>query len=175
MKNRGELYMPIEKLTNPTEYATRAFFDRPANVVVGQLAERVFVDGRPAGSLPYGDPLIIQVGDGETNREYRITEAEAYTPNEASHQWKGKRLAKLERMQPGEVVAFNHRGQFLSFIKTTGGENVFIRGLEDVETGQRFDSAHHVTTILGLQPWEDGRLVLVDEERARFERYDLVA
>ncbi|OGE64621.1 hypothetical protein A3I48_00250 [Candidatus Daviesbacteria bacterium RIFCSPLOWO2_02_FULL_36_7] len=157
-------------MRNTVEIKTRTFFSRPADIVVSELAANIY--GKDEGKVTFvsGQAKIIKVETPEGVKNYRIAVAESYLEQEASPIWKGKRAEQIRGLAAGETITYRSRSGELTFIKTTGADNILIRGLKEVETGQDIINASEVTRTLGLNPGATGRLTLVDNDHLRFVR-----
>src|SRR3990167_6822874 len=142
----------------PIDKKTDRFFSRQAEIVVREFADMVYEPDKPRGQYERGKSKVLIIGSQRKEKSYRVVLAEAYGEEDATRVWQRGRLERLRSLPPGGVVAFAFRASTLSFIKTKGGENILIRELEDVETGEKLKSPTEVTRILGLTHGEEGRL-----------------
>lgn len=158
--------------TNQAELETTAFFDRPSDEVVIDFSESVYdvvhgvVETRPGTN----SPKTIVVPTSEGDQEYKVVLAQAYSEDDPGRIWKGIRLAQIRAMVPGEVVVYRARSGTLPFVKTRGGDNILIRELKNVGTGERLTNPTAVASVFGLSHREEGRLSFSGPNILRFER-----
>lgn len=161
--------MTREQLGAP-EMRTHVFFDRPADLVVGDFTEGVYEKHDGKVTVTKGQAKILEAGGPEGDRAYRITLAEAYQETEAIRVWKGRRAEQIRALAPGETVTYRSRAGELTFVKTRGADNILIRGLEDVGTGKKIQTPTEVSRTLGLSHGDEGRFTFTAEGRLRLER-----
>ncbi len=152
------------------EAKTLAFFNRPAQEVALELAQRAYTADQKEKQAKNGQPKEVQIPTEEGDRSYKVLLAQAYAENDAMQTWKGKRLQQIRTLTPGQIITFRSRVGILSFIKTTAGENILIRAVENTETGEKFETATKVSNLLGLSHGEIGRLRFTNGSKLRFER-----
>lgn len=158
-KDRKEKYLSMEA-------RTQAFFNKPADEVVKELAEKVRETDEDNINYSVGTPKFLQVG----TKKYKIKEAEAYLEKEAGKIWQNKRIEAIKALASGEMIAFQYRTSVLPFIKARSGDNILIRSLEDTDTGEIIGNPTEVSKILKLTHNDEGRLTFVDPDTLRFEK-----
>ncbi len=149
---------------------TLIFFDRPSNNVALELAQKTYSSAQKPGEAEDGTPKEIQITVGEEEAVFKVVLAQSYLESDANRIWKTRRLQQLKELLPGDIQTFRSRAGLLSFIKTTGGDNILLRRLEDVLTGEQINSATEISKLLGLSHNERGRLRFIDDNRLRFEK-----
>src|SRR3989338_6931347 len=97
--------MEREKPT-PAEKKTRAFFGRPANIVVSELSGNVYEPQKRMAEFAEGKAKIIRVPTPVGETRFKITLAEAYSGEDAIRVWQRARLEKLRSLLPGGIIAF---------------------------------------------------------------------
>lgn len=152
------------------EEKTISFFDRPANEVVRDLSERIFIKGVPKRDLPQGTPMAITVMTEEGIEKFKITLAEPYAGNDANRIWKKSRSEVLKDLEPGTVVVFSYRDGILPFISTQGADNILIRELQNTGTGDRVVNPTNVAKVLGLSHGDSGKLNFTSGDELKFTR-----
>lgn len=161
--------MTREQLSTP-EMRTQIFFDRPAGLVVGELAEHVYEKDEGKVMVSDGQAKTLQIATPEGDRSYKITLAQDYPETEAIRVWKGKRAEQIRSLAPGETITYRSRAGELTFVKTRGADNILLRGLEDLTSGKKIQSPTEVTRTLGLSHGDGGRLTVAGEDQLRFEK-----
>jgi hypothetical protein len=160
-----------EGLPPKEELKTLMFFDRPSDAVAPDLSERVMEkDDNKQITYSDGKAKIIRIKTQEGEKRFKVKLVEPYLEVEAMQVWKSKRLERIRSLQPGEIVCFNFRGAVLSFIKTRGGDNILLRVLEDLDTGDVISTPTAVSALLGLTHDAEAKLTYVDEESFVFGR-----
>lgn len=155
---------------SPEWKRTNSFFKRPADAVARDIAKRVYDPEKKKSEFVEGNPKVVIVDTPLGETRYRITLAEPYLEQEAGKVWQTARLEKIKALASGEVIAFTFRSSSLSFIKTVGGDNVLLRELENMETGEKTKSPTEVTKILGLSHDQEGRLTNLGRGVLKYER-----
>lgn len=146
------------------------FFNRPVETVADEFSVGIY-NHKTKKVVATGNPgRIVVVTTPEGDKQYRVTVVEPYLEQEASPIWKGKRADEIRNLADGELISYNSRSGELTFIKTTGADNILIRGLEEIGTGLKITTASEVTRKLGLSQREIGRLTLVEGNQFRFAK-----
>lgn len=160
-----------ESMSQP-ELEVEAFFNRPSEEVVGNLSEKAYdvVYGVVEIRDGTNSPKTIVVSTPEGDKEYKVALAQAYSEDDPGRIWKGIRLAQIRAMPPGGVVVYRARSGTLPFVKTRGGDNILIRELENVGTGEKLTNPTAVASVFGLSHREEGRLSFSGPNTLRFER-----
>lgn len=151
---------------------TEAFFGRPVQIVAREFAVGLY-DHKTKLVTPTGNPgKTVVVSTPEGDKEYRVTIVEPYLEVNATLIWQGKRAQEIRDLSAGETITYNSRSGKLTFIKTTGADNIWICGLEEVGTGEAKakTTPSEVTKTLGLVSRDIGRLTLIEGDRFRFVR-----
>lgn len=146
------------------------FFNRPVGTVATEFAAGIY-DRKTKSVTATGNPgKIMQVATAEGDKQFKVTSVEPYLEADASPIWQGKRADEIRALTGGETITYNSRSGKLTFIKTMGADNILIRGLEEVGTGLKINTASEVTKALDLSQREVGRLTLVEDDQFRFAR-----
>lgn len=151
------------------EERTQAFFRRPTQTVVADLAERVYERNVKEEYWQEGSAKLIQINTPDGLRTFRITAAEACPEASATAIWRGKRANEIRELPTAATVTYQSRAGEMTFIKTQGADNIALRALEDMQTGERFKNAKQVTRALGLNVGGINHLMLVSETLLRLE------
>lgn len=149
---------------------TMIFFDRSVDKVVSEFADEVYrkIEGKVVISEGKGKKLSVFTESGERN--YKIVQAEPYSEQEPTLVWKGKRSHQIRSLGAGETITYASRSGKLTFVKTRGADNILIRKLKDLETGQVIENPTQVTNVLGLSHGDEGRLEFVGQDSFVFKR-----
>lgn len=162
----------MERVGDPktVEELTREFFNRPARVVAADIAEKWYSDGEePRLAIP-GRPTILTVANQGNTREFRIKLAQAFSAEKPGKIWKGKVLEELRGLDLGTIVVYRRRIGLIPFLVAQDGDNIALRGIEDIETGEQFTSGIQVATALGLEANQKGKLIYGGFDRFNFSR-----
>lgn len=144
------------------------FFNRPVETVASKFSVGIYDHETKKVVATRNPGKIVVVTTPEGDKQYRVTVVEPYLEQEASPIWKGKRADEIRNLADGESITYNSRSGKLTFIKTTGADNILIRGLEEIGTGFKMTTASEVTKTLGLGPREIGRFTLIEGDKFRF-------
>ena len=141
------------------ELFTEFFFNRPAEIVVADLAAQVYGIENDHTVIQEGNPKLLQLALDVGIKTYRIMTAQAYQQVNTAKIWKGKRAEQINKLPSGGVVTYKSRASELTFIKTSGADNILLRQLEDIETGEVIPNATGVSQALHVTHGDTGRLL----------------
>ena len=88
------------------ELFTEFFFNRPAEIVVADLAAQVYGIENDHTVIQAGNPKLLQLALDEELKTYRIMTAQAYQQINATKIWRGKRSEQIDKHPPGGVVTY---------------------------------------------------------------------
>lgn len=159
-----------ERIRTEPDETTRSFFDRQVDEVAVNLGDRVYRKVNGVVVLSEGRGKILVVPTPEGDQEYQITCVEAYDFENAAPIWKGKRAAEIRDLFGGDTITYRTRSGTLTFAKVQEANNILIRGMENLSTGEKLQNATQVSNALGVTPGDIGRLAVVDQDRFRFVR-----
>lgn len=117
--------------------SVQEFYGRPATEVAPELAERwsihqvVDTAGKPIIYEGQGRLVGLQVGKGV--KLYMPRLVEVYSHDYTMGRWPKSRGLEIDRLQPGELVAYGFRGTVCVYIKTQGAENIMVKALAEVD------------------------------------------
>ncbi len=153
------------------EERTNAFFGRRASEVVTDFANKIVRKGKTESSPNKGKIIEIE-RDGKVSF-WTVEVAEDYSGDSPGKPWAGKRHSEIFNMQTAEVVAYPSRGKgtTLSFVKTVDADNIQLHRLRNIETGEIAINSTHVSQVMGLSPYQRGKLVLTQTGNFRFVKH----
>lgn len=183
--------------------SVQEFYGRSATEVCPQLAERwsvhqvVDTAGKPIINTGKGHLVGLQVGSGVKLYIPRLLEV--YSHDYTMERWPNSHGPEIERMQPGEIVAYGFRGVVCIYIKTQGAENIMVKALAGVDYqgkslagNEQLLTSSKIAPTLGMRHGDHGQIsvhehaghqlylfhqearVLTDRERVSIEA-DLLA
>ena len=152
------------------EAQTHALFSGPSTEVVNRIAAHVYELTEHGVVYSEGSPKVMIVPTPEGDKRLQIEVAEAYLEIEASKLWRGRRRSIIRGLEPGEMVSFNSRSGVLSFVKTQDGDNIMLRSLVDIDSGDRYVTPTAVSELLGMEHDHQARLMLTPTGELQFTK-----
>ncbi len=150
----------------------RILFKRPPQEAAPMLASFWRVENDKTIHNGSKTPLLIGVHNPNSDLDPRfqrplwlVRELATYSHESTMSRWKNTRGPEIDRLNPSQVICYNSRGTYLSFIKTEGAGNLWISSLQAVDRlGDPLLGDEHIlkpgqaSQALGLEPTPERRL-----------------
>lgn len=152
------------------EKATFGFFNRPAELVAAEFAERWYIEGQKKSVAKPEKASIVSLIINGVEAQFKINLVQAYSATNPGRVWKGQVLDQLKEMQPGELIVYARRVGLMPFIVTQGGDNIALRAAEDLTSCTQLTNASQISRAWRLEANDRGKLLHLGGNRFNFEK-----
>lgn len=160
-----------QERVDPRNGAEEAF-NHPSIEVAPKIGERWYLAGEDPREARSGQVAFILIPSKAETLEYKILLVEAHSAMAPGKPWQGKRLEELRALPPSAIKAYGSRAGVIPFIVASGGDNIAIRSIENIATGEIAKNATAVAAILNLKHSEEGKLVKIDETHFAYRKLE---